>query len=205
VHDPWKRNIYGVPPQGCADYAFFQHIICSLKENSGRCAILWPHGVLFRDSEQEMRAKLVDSDLVDCVIGLGKNLFYNSVMEACIVICRKNKPKIRKGKVLFINGLNEVIQGKQMAHLSQENIKNLFDLYTKYENLEGLSYVADFSLIKSNNYSLNVPLYVQKYDNDVSSESLVKTMQMWEESSKKLKIASSDVFATIKEVISNEK
>lgn len=205
VHDPWKRNIYGAPPQGCADYAFFQHIICSLKENSGRCAILWPHGVLFRDSEQEMRAKLIESDLVDCVIGLGKNLFYNSVMEACIVICRKNKPKIRKGKVLFINGLNEVIQGKQMAHLSQENIKKLFELYTKYENLEGLSYVADLSIIKSNNYSLNVPLYVQKYDNNVSSESLVKTIQEWEESSKKLKIASSNVFATIKEVISNEK
>ena len=72
--DPWGRNIYGTPPQGCADYAFFQHIICSMKEDTGRCAILWPHGVLFRDSEQSMRAKLIEDGYVDCVIGLGTKL-----------------------------------------------------------------------------------------------------------------------------------
>ncbi|MFN7840797.1 MAG: N-6 DNA methylase, partial [Pirellula sp.] len=80
--DPWGRNIYGTPPQGIADFAFFQHIVCSLKPKSGRCAILFPHGVLFRDAEQEMRRKLIETDLIECVIGLGPNLFYNSPMEA---------------------------------------------------------------------------------------------------------------------------
>ena len=62
-NDKYGRNFLGTPPQGRADYAFFQHILKSLKPNSGRCAILFPHGVLFRDEENEMRKKLVESDL----------------------------------------------------------------------------------------------------------------------------------------------
>jgi type I restriction enzyme M protein len=86
--DPWGRNIYGTPPQGRADYAFWQHIIQSLRPKSGRCAILFPHGILFRNEEQEMREKVVEHDVIDCVLGLGPNLFYNSPMEACVVVCR---------------------------------------------------------------------------------------------------------------------
>ncbi|MFN9539803.1 MAG: N-6 DNA methylase, partial [Planctomycetota bacterium] len=100
--DAWGRNLYGTPPQGVADFAFFQHILCSLKPKSGRCAILFQHGVLFRDAEQEMRRKLIETDLIDCIIGLGPNLFYNSPMEACIVICRTSKPKVRRNRILFI-------------------------------------------------------------------------------------------------------
>ena len=95
-NDPWGRNIYGTPPQSAADYAFFQHIICSLKKETGRCAILWPHGILFRDSEKEIRSKSVENDYIDTIIGLGPNLFYNSPMDSCIVVCRKNKREIKK-------------------------------------------------------------------------------------------------------------
>ena len=151
-HDPWNRNIYGTPPQGCADYAFFQHIISSLKEDTGRCGILYPHGVLFRDAELSMRKQLIESDVVDCVIGLGANLFYNSVMESCIVVCSKNKPDERKGKVLFINGLEQVIEEKQMAFLSDENIQTLFGLYNGYENVHRLSHVATLDEIRDNDY-----------------------------------------------------
>ena len=90
--DPWGRNPLGTPPQGRADYAFFQHILRSLDPKTGRCAILFPHGVLFRKEEAEMRRKLIEADLVECVLGLGPNLFYNSPMEACVVICRSRKP-----------------------------------------------------------------------------------------------------------------
>src|SRR5690349_2102431 len=106
--DPWGRNLYGTPPQGRADYVFWQHILQSLSPKRGRCAILFPHGVLFRQEEAEMRRKLVEADLVECVLGLGPNLFYNSPMEACVVVCRTTKPKARKGKILFINAVNEV-------------------------------------------------------------------------------------------------
>ena len=96
--DPWGRNFLGTPPQGRADYAFFQHILKSLDPKTGRCAILFPHGVLFRNEEAEMRRKLVESDLLECVLGLGPNLFYNSPMEACVVICRTRKPADRQGQ-----------------------------------------------------------------------------------------------------------
>ncbi|MCP4427663.1 MAG: SAM-dependent DNA methyltransferase, partial [Chloroflexi bacterium] len=72
--DAWGRNFLGTPPQGRADYAFFQHILKSMDPNTGRCAILFPHGVLFRKEEAGMRQKLVEADLVECVLGLGPNL-----------------------------------------------------------------------------------------------------------------------------------
>jgi type I restriction enzyme M protein len=95
-NDPWGRNLWGTPPQGCADYAFQQHIQKSLDPKNGRCAILWPHGILFRDQEREMRRQMVEADLVEAVIALGKNLFYNSSMESCILVCRTDKPKKRR-------------------------------------------------------------------------------------------------------------
>ncbi len=105
--DAWGRNLYGTPPQGCADYAFQQHILKSLTEK-GRCAVLWPHGVLFRDSEADIRTKMVQDDWIEAVIGLGANLFYNSSMESCVVVCRKNKSSERKNKIIFINAVNEI-------------------------------------------------------------------------------------------------
>ncbi len=93
--DPWGHNALGTPPQGRADFAFFQHILASLDPHTGRCAIRFPHGVLFRNEEAEMRRKLIESDRLDCVLGLGPNLFFNSPMEACVVVCRARKPPER--------------------------------------------------------------------------------------------------------------
>ena len=127
--DSWGRNIYGTPPQGRADYAFWQHIIKSMKAKSGRCAILFPHGVLFRNEELAMRKKLLAHDVVECVIGLGPNLFYNSPMEACVVICRMNKPKERKNKVLFINAVHEVTRERAQSFLTYEHIQCIVAAY----------------------------------------------------------------------------
>jgi type I restriction enzyme M protein len=103
--DPWRRNVLGTPPQGRAADAFFQHILASMDATTGRCAILFPHGVLFRQEEAEKREKLVKTDLVACGLGLGPNLFYNSPMKACVVVCRTQKPPERQGKILFIDAL----------------------------------------------------------------------------------------------------
>lgn len=181
--DPWGRNIYGTPPQGNADYAFFQHIICSLKKDTGRCALLWPHGILFRDAEKEIRSKLIEDDYIDCVIGLGKNLFYNSVMESCIVICRMTKPLQRKKKILFINGLNEIIEVKNMAFLSDSNIINLHRLYVDYKNVPGLSYVASLEEIRKKDYNLNIPFYLQKWHLGDSEEEIITLSNTWQNNS----------------------
>ena len=123
--DPFKRNEFGVPPQGCADYAFFQHIIKSLNPKTGRAAMLWPHGVLFRDSEADIRKKVIEADMIEAVIGLGPNLFYNSPMESCVVILRMNKPSLRKNKVLFINGVKEVTRERAFSFLSDKNLEQI--------------------------------------------------------------------------------
>lgn len=67
-----------------------------MNTENGRSISLWPHGILFRDSEAEMRRKMVEQDLVECVIGLGPNLFYNSSMVSCLLITNNNKPKKEK-------------------------------------------------------------------------------------------------------------
>gem|GEM_PF-6636147 len=132
--DKYGRNFLGVPPQGRADYAFLQHIIASLKEGTGRCAILFPHGVLFRNEESAMRERLVRSDRVECVIGLGPNLFYNSPMEACIMICRMTKRPERRGQVLFINAINEVERKNAQSYLEDRHIKRIATAYKNYCN-----------------------------------------------------------------------
>jgi type I restriction enzyme M protein len=200
-NDPWGRNIYGTPPQGVADYAFFQHILSSLKENSGRCAILWPHGILFRDSEQEIRTKLIEEDLIDSVIGLGPQLFYNSPMESCIVVCRKEKPSNRIGKILFINGFEEVVCQNGVAYLSEDNIKNLHDLYIGFKEIKGKSRPVVINEIREKNYSLNVPYYVEKWDLGETEETTKTLIEKWEESSISVKSSFTDLKSNVEEVI----
>ena len=159
--DKYGRNFLGTPPQGRADYAFFQHILKSLDEKTGRCAILFPHGVLFRNEEKDMREKLVKSDLVECVIGLGPNLFYNSPMEACIIICRTRKAVNRKGQVLFINALNEVTRKNAQSYLEDKHIEKIAKAYDKYESDGDIAKVVTIKDIAKNDYSLSIPLYIQ--------------------------------------------
>lgn len=160
-HDRYGRNIFGTPPQGRADYAFFQHIIKSLNPITGRCAILFPHGVLFRDEEREMRKKLIESDLVECVIGLGPNLFFNAPMESCIVICRTQKEPKRKNKILFINAVNEVTRKNAQSYLEDSHIAHIASTYADYVDEMGYSKIADISEIANNNYNLNISLYAR--------------------------------------------
>ena len=159
--DKYGRNFLGTPPQGRADYAFFQHILKSLDEKTGRCAILFPHGVLFRNEEKDMREKLVKSDLVECVIGLGPNLFYNSPMEACIIICRTRKAVNREGQVLFINALNEVTRKNAQSYLEDKHIEKIAKAYDKYESDGDIAKVVTIKDISKNDYSLSIPLYIQ--------------------------------------------
>ena len=162
--DPWGRNLYGTPPQGRADYAFWQHILQSLTPDKGRCAILFPHGVLFRQEEAEMRRKLIEADLIECVLGLGPNLFYNSPMEACVVICRSAKPRLRRNKILFINAVNEVTRERSQSYLTDDHIAHIVQAYEQFANESGFASVAPIDEIRTKDYNLSIPLYVTPSD-----------------------------------------
>jgi type I restriction enzyme M protein len=159
--DPWGRNLYGTPPQGRADYAFWQHILCTLAPKTGRSAILFPHGVLFRQEEFEMRRKLIEADVIDCVLGLGPNLFYNSPMEACIVICRTNKPKAHKGRILLINAVNEVTRERAQSFLTEEHIERIVAAYRGFQDQPAFARVGTIAEIRSKRFNLSIPLYVE--------------------------------------------
>ena len=174
MNDKWGRNFLGTPPQGRADYAFFQHILASMDDKTGRCAILFPHGVLFRDEEQAMREELIKLDLLECVIGLGPNLFFNASMEACIIICRKKKSSDRKGKVLFIDAKDEVTRKNAESYLEQHHIKKIVDAYNAFIDIDGFVKVVDNATISSNRALISIQSYVvnsdttQQYDYDES-------------------------------------
>jgi type I restriction system adenine methylase HsdM len=158
--DPYGRNLWGVPPQGRADYAFFQHIAKSLDPKTGRAAILFPHGVLFRRDEASLREALVKSDLVECVLGLGEGLFYNSPMPATIVILRSEKPKERRGKILLINAVNEVAREQAQAFLHDAHQQKILDAYQRFTDIDQFASVATIEQIADKGYSLAIPLYV---------------------------------------------
>lgn len=160
--DSWGRNFLGTPPQGRADYAFFQHILRSMDPRTGRCAILFPHGVLFRKEEAEMRRKLIEADLVDCVLGLGPNLFYNSPMEACVIVCRSRKPPERRRKVLLIDAVNEVARERAMSFLRPEHQSRIARVYAAFRDEEGFAKVATLAELAANEHSLSIPLYVKR-------------------------------------------
>ncbi|MBT4189165.1 MAG: SAM-dependent DNA methyltransferase [Gemmatimonadales bacterium] len=162
ANDPYGRNTLGTPSQGRADYAFFQHILSSLDPKTGRCAILFPHGVLFRNEEQAMRRALVEADLIECVLGLGPNLFYNSPMEACVVICRTTKPKDRQNKILLINAVGEITRERAQSFLKPEHQQRIVAAYQEFADEDGFCAVATTEQIFENDASLSIPLYIKK-------------------------------------------
>lgn len=175
MNDPFGRNIWGTPPQGCADYAFQQHIMKSLNTETGRCVVLWPHGVLFRDAESDIRKRMIEEDYVDAVIGMGKNLFYNSSMESCLLVCRMKKPKERKNKIIFIDAKEELRIERTNAWLEPQHIKKISEAYWKFKDAEGFAKVISNKDVLENNGNLSVQLYVKQaaIENEHNTEKLI--------------------------------
>ncbi len=197
-NDPWGRNLWGTPPQGCADYAFQQHIQKSLDLKNGRSISLWPHGILFRDAEAEMRRKMIEEDLVECVIGLGPNLFYNSPMEACLLVTNTNKGIKRQGRILIVNAVKEVRQDKNIGFLEQKHIERIYNAYRAFEDDDAFCKVVSNEKVLEKNGSLNIAQYVSNVNaSSHSAISLDDALGAWKFSSKELKKSMNQLFATL--------
>lgn len=194
TNDPFGRNLWGTPPQGCADYAFQQHIQKSLDAKNGRSISLWPHGILFRDSEAQIRSKMIEEDLVECVIGLGPNLFYNSPMEACLLITKTNKSKEKKSKVLIINALKEVKQEKNIAFLEQKHIDTIFNAYKDFKNIDDFAKVVSIEEILENKGSLNIAQFLSNVDTSKPILSVNDAVSDWKKQSKTLEKSMNELF-----------
>ena len=164
--DIYKRFDWGVPPSSKGDYAFVLHMLHSLDEENGRMAVVLPHGVLFRGAnEGKIRQKLIEFNLLDAVIGLPANLFYGTGIPACILVFKKNRPTT---DVLFIDASGEgnFEKGKNQNILRDCDIQKIYDTYRKRENIDKYSYVATEDEIRKNEYNLNIPRYVDTFEEE---------------------------------------
>jgi len=161
-NDPYGRNIWGTPPKGCADYAFQQHIHKSMNTANGRCAILWPHGILQRISEKNMRINLIKTGSVEAVLGLGPNLFYNSAMDSCILVCNNKKSNERVGKIIFIDAYKLVTRSGTDSFLEEQQIQQIYKTYQNFKNEESFSKIVSEEDILKNNGSLKITDYLKR-------------------------------------------
>ena len=172
--DPYRRFDWGIPPTSKGDYAFVMHMLHSLDDATGRMGIILPHGVLFRGaSEGRIRRTIVESfNFLDAVIGLPANLFYGAGIPACILIFRKDRGT--NNKVLFVDASGEehYEKGKNQNVLRECDVVKIVDTYRRYKtdiDFKGedkYSYVATLDEIKDNDYNLNIPRYVDTFEEE---------------------------------------
>ncbi|MCY3702383.1 MAG: class I SAM-dependent DNA methyltransferase [Rhodospirillales bacterium] len=179
--DAWGRNFLGTPPQGRADYAFLQHILHSIDPQTGRCAILFPHGVLFRNEEADMRRKLVEADWVECVLGLGPGLFYNSPMEACVIVCRSRKEPARQRRILFIDAVTEIARESGQSLLRRQHQARILKAYKEFADELGLAAVASTTEVLNSEANLSIARYVKRPKPEVPVEEALTLTEAWNE------------------------
>ena len=153
----------GIPPKSKGDYAFVIHMIKSLNEN-GKMGVVLPHGVLFRGaSEGKIRKKFIDDNLLDAVIGLPANLFFGTSIPATILIFKKN----RKNKdILFIDASREFDKEKNQNAITDEQINKICATYSNRKQIEKYSYKASIEEIQENDYNLNIPRYIDTFEEE---------------------------------------
>jgi type I restriction enzyme M protein len=162
INDPYGRNIAGIPPRTSGDYAWVQHMLCSMAGQTGRMAVVLPHGALFRMGiEGEIRRQILEKDLLEAVIGLGPNLFYGTGLAACILVFRSHKTAERKGRVLIVDVSKFFKKGRNQNTLTPEHIDQIFTWYKEYQDHAGVSRVVMLEEIMHNGWNLNIPRYVE--------------------------------------------
>lgn len=163
-NDPYGRFRRGIPPKTKGDYAFITHMIETLKPTTGRMGVVVPHGVLFRaSSEGKIRQQLIEENLLDTVIGLPEKLFFGTGIPAAILIFKKHKTD---KNVLFIDASREFKSGKNQNQLTDDNIQKIIDTYKARENVDKYAYLASFDEIKDNDFNLNIPRYVDTFEEE---------------------------------------
>lgn len=164
--DPHKRALGGiVPPAKNGDWAWVQHMLATMRPDTGRVGVVMPHGVLFRGGrEKDMRRHVVDNELLDAVIGLPNNLFYSTTIPVCLLIFRATKPEQREGQVLFVDARHRFAPARNQNTLDDDDVTAITDAYRT-----GSADVDDTKLnvrlvsreeIAGNDYDLNIGRYV---------------------------------------------
>ncbi|MGL4191400.1 MAG: type I restriction-modification system subunit M [Vibrio sp.] len=167
--DPYGRAKYGLAPKTNGDFAWVQHMFASLNE-SGRMAVVLPHGVLFRGgAEGKIRENLLKENRIVAVIGVASNLFYGTGIPACILVLRKQRPVAHQDHVLIINAEEIFTKGRAQNTLSETQADDIYEIYRQMrtkgpeaDDIEGVARWVPHSEIEENDFNLNIARYVQK-------------------------------------------
>lgn len=167
--DTWTadpRALCGVPPAGNADFAWVEHMVASMRPETGRVGVVMPHGVLFRGGvEARIRQCLLEKDLLDAVIGLPPNLFYSTSIPACLLIFRSVKTKERRSAVLMVDGSARFTKGRNQNQITDADIEAIITAYRMGDDSDGESGVAvrlvDHAEIEESGWDLNLGRYLQ--------------------------------------------
>ena len=163
-NDPHHRfDRYGaVPPKTRGDFAFLLHML-GVTNAQGMVGVVMPHGILFRGgAEGKIRRGIVEADLFEAVIGLAPNLFFGASIPVAVCVLNRDKPKGRRGRVLFVDAAQEGYfrPGKAQNYIEQEHIRKIVEAYRAFEDVDRFAHVADLSEIEANDFNLNISRYV---------------------------------------------
>jgi len=162
-NDQWGRNIWGSPTDSNADYAWLQHMVKSMKPRTGRCAVVMPQGVLFHGGrEGAIRQKMIESDIVECVITLVGNLFYGAGVSACILFLNNNKPAEHRGKICMIDGSTMYTPQRAKNIMTETDVQKVYDLWLGYQDVMDKCAIVDMERLRKNKFTLAVNSYIEK-------------------------------------------
>lgn len=165
LNDERFKDYGKLAPKTKADFAFVLHMIHQLNEN-GTLAVVVPHGILFRGAaEGHIRQHLIEKkNYLDAVIGLPAGIFFGTGIPTCILVFKKNRT--HSENVLFIDASNHFEKGKAQNHLRDEDVERIVNAYSKREAIDKFAHVAELSEIEGNDYNLNIPRYVDTFEED---------------------------------------
>jgi len=170
-NDSYNRFIFGFPPDKTADWGWIQHMLASLKPK-GKLAIVIDTGSVSRGSvtkgtnkERDIRRKFIDNDLIECVILLPENMFYNTSAAGVIVLI--NKDKRNKKQIIFVNASNMFYKGRPKKHLTKKGITEISKLILEWKEKDEFCKIIDTAEIEKNDYNLMPSRYITISSNDI--------------------------------------
>ena len=181
--DPYGRNVWGSPTDSNADFAWLQHMVCSMNPETGRCAVVLPQGVLFRGGrESGVRKRLVESDKLECVITLTGGVFYSTGVSACVLFLNNRKAPERRERVCMIDASGIYTPQRAQNVMTESDVETVYGLYSAYRNEVEQVKIVTLAEIREKDYSLAINNYIEKREQETATpeETRKRYFEAWE-------------------------
>lgn len=178
--DKYGRNFAGSPTDSNGDFAWLQHMICSMHSITGRLAVVLPQGVLFRGGvEKNIRQQIIDLDYIESIITLGDKLFYGTGLSPCIIVIRARKPESHRNRIQMIDASRILTVQRAQNILSDDDVDTIYNLYQNYADVEDRCKIVDISDIRDADLSPNKYVDYHKEDAKPYSQVMAEFMEAY--------------------------